>query len=86
MLKSGPPSENKSYPSRLNPLYLYLYTCSTFNHNINKNTIRDIWKVAQGINSNSNGGVSRTNQKGKYGGLLGYLATWFQTNGMSNIP
>ena len=25
------------------------------------------------------------NQKGNYGGLLGYLKTWFQTNGLGNI-
>ena len=39
----------------------------------------------QGIKSHINGGVIRTKKKENYGGFLGYLETWFQPNGMSNI-
>ena len=77
MLNSVPSSENKRNSFRLNMFYIYLDTCSTFNHNINKDTIRDIRKVVQGIKSHRNGVVSRNNQKGNSGGFLGYLKTWF---------
>ena len=39
----------------------------------------------QGIKSHINGGLIRTNQKGNCGGLLRYLKTWFQPNGLGNI-
>ena len=87
MLNSGPSSENKRYPFILNPFHLYLDMCSTFNHNISKNTIRDIRKVMRRIKSHSKGGgeLSRNNHKVNYGGLLGYLETWFHPNGLGNI-
>ena len=85
MLKSGPLINNKRGPFILNPLYLYLDTCSTFNQNINNNIIHDIQTVVRGIKSQSNRGLNRTNHKGKYGGLLGYLETWFQKDGMGYI-
>ena len=59
--------------------------CSTCNHNMNKNTIHDILRVMWGIKSHSNGGVSGKNYKGNCAGLLGYLETWFQPNGLGNI-
>ena len=85
MLNLVPSSEKKMVPYRLNPFYLYLDTCSTFNKNINKNTIRYIWKVVQGLKSHRNGGGSRANQKVNYGVLLVYPKTWFHPNGMGNI-
>ena len=85
MLNSGPSSENKSFPFRLNPFYLYLHTCSTFNQKINKNTIRYIQKVVRGVKSHNNVGVNRINHKGNYGVFLGYLKTWFHPNGMGDI-
>ena len=85
MLNSGPSSEKKRGPFRLNPFYLYPETCSTFNHNINKNTIQVIRKVVRWINSLSNRGVRITNQKGTNGGFLGYVKKWFQPNGLGNI-
>ena len=38
VIKPGPSIENKRDTFRLNPFYIYLGTCSTFNQNINKNT------------------------------------------------
>ena len=85
MLNSVPSSKNKKDPFILNPFYIYLDTFSTFNQNINKDTIRYIRKVVRGINSHNNKGVSMTNHKVNYGGFLGYLKTWFQKNGLGNI-
>ena len=73
------------YPFRFNLLHIYLGTCSTFNQNINKNTIHDIWKVLRVLKSHRNGIEIRTNQRGNYGGLLGNLETWFRLNGLGNI-
>ena len=39
----------------------------------------------QGLKSHSNRGLIRTNKKGNYGGLLGYLERWFHPNGLGNI-
>ena len=70
MINSGTSIKNKRDPFILNPFYLYLDTCFTFNQNINKNTIRDICNVMLGLKSHSNGGMSKTNHKGKYSGFL----------------
>ena len=85
IINSGPSRENKKDTFRLNKFYLYLDTCSKFNQNINKITVQDIQKVVKGIKSHRNRCVRRTNQKGNYSGFLGYLKTWFHTNGLGNI-
>ena len=85
MLNPVPSSKNKRYLLRINPFYLYLDTCYTFNQNINNNTIWDIRKVVRGTKSHINRGVSKTKQKGNYGGFLGYLYTWSHPNGMGYI-
>ena len=42
MINLGPSSETKRDPFILNPFYLYLDTCYTFNQNINTNTAHKI--------------------------------------------
>ena len=85
MINLGTSIKNKRDPFKLNPFYLDLDTCCTFNQKINKNTIRYIQKVVRGVKSQNNVGVNRINHKGNYGVFLGYLKTWFHPNGMGDI-
>ena len=71
----------KKKASTLNPYFVYLDSCSTYNQVINDNLVTNIRETGKVLKGHCNAGTTSTSKQGD----LGSLKMWINGTGIANI-